>query len=145
MRIRIEVVLTCLLVAGYATGKIEDQSPQIQTKKLNESLRLVLNHICSLSCGKFVHRNITPEELYSELKKHLEDYKRASDEIMAFCKANKIDPRDLFVEEDPIKLVNIFTDLKEDQPLTLKQASADPMQEAFKKAGLLGLGDWENA
>lgn len=116
MRVLITAVMAGLLVAGCVQASRE--LPQVQMRKMNDSLRLVLNNICSLACGEFAHRNVTPEELYLYLQKHLEHYKMVSDEMMNYCKVNKIEPCHIFVEKEPITLINIFTDFKKNHPET---------------------------
>lgn len=125
MRILYAVAMAGLLVAGLveANKKIvsgpKPVAPELcrkdlsypskdQVKRLNESLRLALNHICSLACAGFEHRNITPSELYYYLQKHLENYKKISDEMENFCKINKIEPCCIYLEKNPGELVNIL-------------------------------------
>ena len=116
MRVLITAVMAGLLVAGCVQAS-KDPS-QIEMKKMNESLRLVLNNICSLACGEFAHRNITPEELYLYLQKHLEHYKMVSDEMMSYCKVNKIEPCHIAFEKDPESLLNLLNEFKKDHPVT---------------------------
>jgi hypothetical protein len=155
MRVLKMAVMAGLLVAGCVQAKTMLLEPiivndnrmttvplakdlsQNQMKKMNESLRLVLNNICSLACSEFHHRNITPDELYHYLQKHVEHYKMVSDEMMGYCKINKIEPCYISFEKEPAQLVNIFTDFKKDHPET-----PDYIQPKLDAAGLHGLGDY---
>ncbi len=120
MRVLITAAMAGLLVAGcvQASNDLRIVDSQVQMRKMNDSLRLVLNNICSLVCGEFTHRNITPEELYHYLQKHLEHYKMVSDEMMSYCTVNKIEPCHILFEKEPIKLLDIFTDFKKNYPET---------------------------
>lgn len=134
MKVLHTTVLVGLLVAGYVGANVTRVSDaktvqsELQAKEfsytsrdqfrhLNESLRLVLNNICSLAGVGFEHRNMTPAELYYYLQKQLDNYKKISDEMENFCKVNKIKPCYFDIEKNPANLVNILGGFRHEHEL----------------------------
>lgn len=107
MRVLHAAAMAGLLVAGCVQA---DKS--LEMRQLNESLRFVLNRICSLACSNFEYRNITPSELYFYLKKEIDSYQLISEDMERFCESNKIEPCYIAVEKKPVELLNILDGFK---------------------------------
>lgn len=107
MRVLRVAAMVGLLVAGCMQA-----DKNLDMRQLNESLRFVLNKICSLACSNFEYRNITPSELYFYLRKELDSYQRISDDMEKFCAFNRIEPCYISVEKRPIELLNILDNFK---------------------------------
>lgn len=107
MRVLHAAAMAGLLVAGCVQA-----DKNLEMRQLNESLRFVLNKICSLACSNFEYRNITPSELYFYLKRELDAYQLISEDMEKFCESNRIEPCYIAVEKNPIELLNILDGFK---------------------------------